>query len=140
MDDDPLPAVTDPEKALEGGPLVHEQFGTNKVHEWSLGGGDLEAGFAEADLIVERRVVNHRISGAPIEPRGVLADYRAVRNATLAFLSGLTAEAWLRRGVVTDYTASVRGLAFHIAGHELRHLRALREKYLRPPTAHGPVG
>ena len=75
---DPLPVVTDPETALEdGSPLVHEQFGTNKVYEWSLGGGDLEAGFAEADVIVERRVVNHRIAGAAIEPRGVLAEYRA---------------------------------------------------------------
>ncbi len=74
---EPLPVVVDPEKALEGGPLVHEQFGTNKVHEWSLAGGDVEAGLAEADVVVERRVVNHRIAGAPIEPRGVLADYRA---------------------------------------------------------------
>ena len=74
---DPLPVVTDPEKALDGGPLVHEQFGTNQVHEWSLGGGDLDAGFREADVIIERRVVNHRTAGAPIEPRGVLADYRA---------------------------------------------------------------
>jgi carbon-monoxide dehydrogenase large subunit len=74
---DPLPAVTDPEAALAGGPLVHEELGSNKVHEWSLGGGDLEAGFAEADVIIERRVVNPRMSGAPIEPRGVIADYRA---------------------------------------------------------------
>jgi carbon-monoxide dehydrogenase large subunit len=74
---DPLPVVTDPEKALESGsPLVHESLGTNKICEWSLGGGDLEAGFAEADVIVERRVVNHRTAGAAIEPRGVLADYR----------------------------------------------------------------
>ena len=28
-------------------------------------------------MIVERRVVNHRIAGAPIECRGVIADYRA---------------------------------------------------------------
>ncbi|MDP9346203.1 MAG: xanthine dehydrogenase family protein molybdopterin-binding subunit [Actinomycetota bacterium] len=77
---DPLPVVTDPEAALEeGSPLVHEQFGTNKVCEWSLGGGDLEAGFAEADVIIERRVVNHRIAGAAIEPRAVLADFRADR-------------------------------------------------------------
>jgi carbon-monoxide dehydrogenase large subunit len=74
---DPLPAVVDPEKALEGGPFVHESLGSNKVHEWSLPGGDVEAGFAQADVIVERRVVNHRIAGAPIECRGVLADYRA---------------------------------------------------------------
>jgi carbon-monoxide dehydrogenase large subunit len=77
---DPLPVVTDPEKALEpDSPLVHERFGTNKVCEWSLGGGDLEAGFAEADVIVERRVINHRMAGAAIEPRGVLAEYRADR-------------------------------------------------------------
>jgi carbon-monoxide dehydrogenase large subunit len=75
---DPLPAVTDPEAALaEGAPLVHEELGTNKIHEWPLEGGDVEAGFAEAEVIVERRVVNHRTAGAPIEPRGVLADYRA---------------------------------------------------------------
>ena len=59
------------------GRLVHEALGTNKSHEWSLGGGDLEAGFAEADVIVERRIVNHRTSGAAIEPRAVLAEYRA---------------------------------------------------------------
>ncbi|MBV9049583.1 MAG: xanthine dehydrogenase family protein molybdopterin-binding subunit, partial [Solirubrobacterales bacterium] len=75
---EPLPVVTDPEAALENSsPLVHEQFGTNKSCEWSLGGGDLEAGFAEADVIVERRIVNHRIAGAAIEPRGVVAEYRA---------------------------------------------------------------
>ncbi|HEY2006753.1 MAG TPA: xanthine dehydrogenase family protein molybdopterin-binding subunit, partial [Solirubrobacteraceae bacterium] len=74
---DPLPVVVDPEKALEGGPFVHDALGSNKVHEWSLPGGDVEAGFAEAEVIVERRIVNHRIAGAAIEPRGVLADYRA---------------------------------------------------------------
>ena len=74
---EPLPVVTDPEKALEdGSPLVHEKFGTNKVCDWSLGGGDLEAGFAAADVIIERRIVNHRMAGGAIEPRGVLAEYR----------------------------------------------------------------
>jgi aerobic carbon-monoxide dehydrogenase large subunit len=77
---DPLPVVTDPEAALESGSaLVHEQFGTNKICEWSLGGGDLEAGFAEADVVIERRIVNHRIAGGAIEPRGVLAEWRADR-------------------------------------------------------------
>ena len=64
-------------RCRSGSPLVHEDLGTNKCHEWSLGGGDLEAGFAEADVVVERRVENHRIAGAPIEPRGVVADYKA---------------------------------------------------------------
>ena len=74
---EPLPVVIDAEAAIAGGPFVHEELGTNKVHEWSLSGGDIEAGFAAADVVVERRVINHRTAGAPIEPRGVLADYRA---------------------------------------------------------------
>jgi aerobic carbon-monoxide dehydrogenase large subunit len=75
---DPLPVVTDPEAALEkSSPLVHETLGTNKAYEWSLGGGDIEKGFAEADVVIERRIINHRTAGAAIEPRGVLAEFRA---------------------------------------------------------------
>ncbi len=71
VDYDPKPAVVDPEKALEdGSPLVWEQFGTNKTHEWAIGGGDIDAALAEAEVTVEQRVANHRTSGAPIEPRG----------------------------------------------------------------------
>jgi aerobic carbon-monoxide dehydrogenase large subunit len=74
---DPLPVVIDPEQALEdGSPLVHDEFGTNRTHEWSIGGGDMEAAWADADVIVERRIVNHRTAGAPIEPRAVVADCR----------------------------------------------------------------
>ena len=40
-----LPAIVDPEAALEeGSPLVWEQFGTNKTHEWAVAGGDIDAG------------------------------------------------------------------------------------------------
>jgi aerobic carbon-monoxide dehydrogenase large subunit len=75
---DELPAVIDPEKALQdGAPLVHEDLGTNKTHEWALGGGDMDAAMSEADVVVERRIVNHRTAGAAIEPRGLIADWRA---------------------------------------------------------------
>jgi len=75
---DPLPAVTDPMAALQdGSPLVHEHLGSNKVHEWGLGSEDVEQALQSADVVVERTVVNHRTAGAPIEPRGVLADYKA---------------------------------------------------------------
>jgi hypothetical protein len=59
----------------------------------------------------------------------ILADYAAVRRATLTLLEGLPPDAWTYRGVVNGYEASVRGLAFHIAGHELRHLRAIETLY-----------
>jgi aerobic carbon-monoxide dehydrogenase large subunit len=70
----------DMEKALEdGAPLVHDDLGTNKTHEWSLAGGDVDQGFAEADVVIERRIVNHRTAGAPIEPRAALAEWHGDR-------------------------------------------------------------
>ncbi|HVG74028.1 MAG TPA: xanthine dehydrogenase family protein molybdopterin-binding subunit, partial [Thermoleophilaceae bacterium] len=77
VDYDSKQVVVDPEAALEdGSPLVWEQFGTNKVHEWAIGGGDIDAQLAEADVIVERRFENHRTSGAPIEPRCSIGEIR----------------------------------------------------------------
>ncbi|HTO87800.1 MAG TPA: DinB family protein [Thermoanaerobaculia bacterium] len=60
----------------------------------------------------------------------LLDELSAVRAATLAFLRGLPDEAWARSGTVNGYPATVRGLAFHVAGHELHHRRILRERYL----------
>jgi carbon-monoxide dehydrogenase large subunit len=75
---DPLPVVVDPEKALDDdAPVIHEQFGTNHSYDWGLGGGDVEAALAESDVVVERRIVNHRTAGAAIEPRAAIADWRA---------------------------------------------------------------
>ena len=67
---EPLPVVVDPEKALEpGSPLVHEDIGTNHMHRLDDGRRRHGRGGAEADVVVERRIVNHRTAGAPIEPR-----------------------------------------------------------------------
>jgi carbon-monoxide dehydrogenase large subunit len=77
VDYEPKPAIVDPEKALaEGSPLVWDEFGTNKTHEWAISGGDIDAALAEADVTVEQRVVNHRTAGAAIEPRGAIAELR----------------------------------------------------------------
>jgi carbon-monoxide dehydrogenase large subunit len=74
---DPRPAVVDMEAALEdSSPLVWDQFGTNKTHDWGVAGGDAEQAIAAADLVVERRIVNHRTAGTPIEPRSTIADPR----------------------------------------------------------------
>lgn len=60
----------------------------------------------------------------------LLAELRAVRQATIALARGLTREALQRRGLVNGYGATPRGLLFHVAGHELHHVRILRERYL----------
>lgn len=84
---------------------------------------------------------NDYVRGAPFREQSLaelLADYDAVRTASVTLFRGLAPAAWLRRGVVNGYEATPRGLAFHIAGHELHHHRILLERYL--PALGGGVG
>ena len=60
----------------------------------------------------------------------LLDEYRVVRAASVALFTSLPPSAWERAGEVNGYQATPRGLAFHIAGHELHHLRIVRERYL----------
>ncbi len=80
-------------------------------------------GFEENEYVAATDFESHPLAA-------LIAEYLSVRAATLTFFESLTAEEWMRRGNVNGYEASVRGLAFHVAGHELHHLRTLREKYL----------
>lgn len=76
---------------------------------------------------------NEYVAATTFESRtlaSLLAEYRVVRDATITLLDPLSRDEWLCRGMVNGYEASVRGLAFHVAGHELHHLRTLRERYL----------
>jgi len=61
----------------------------------------------------------------------LLSEYSTVRAATVALLQSFSEEVWQRKGMVNGYEASVRGLAFHIAGHELHHLQIIRVRYLK---------
>ncbi|HZO29616.1 MAG TPA: xanthine dehydrogenase family protein molybdopterin-binding subunit [Chloroflexota bacterium] len=83
VDYDPLPAVVDPEKALEpGAPLLFEGSGTNLGHTQSRTAGDVDAAFAEADKVVKIRVVNQRVIPAPMEMRGAIAIWRPDGSGT----------------------------------------------------------
>ena len=57
-------------------------------------------------------------------------EFRAIRSATLAFFRNLPADAWLRSGIASDNSITVRALAFIVAGHVSHHLAILRERYL----------
>lgn len=58
------------------------------------------------------------------------AELAAVRVATLAMFRGFPEAAMTRSGVASDALASVRALAWITAGHELHHMKLLRERYL----------
>ena len=66
--------------------------------------------------------------------RDLADEFEHVRRATIALLRPLGAEAWRLAGTANDNGVSVRALAHIIAGHELHHVRVLREKYLRTPS------
>jgi hypothetical protein len=77
----------------------------------------------------ENRYTTHgEFKRRPLED--LLSEYSATRVATLTLLRGLPPDAWRKYGRVNGYSCSVRGLAFHIAGHELHHQRVVRERYM----------
>ena len=57
-------------------------------------------------------------------------QYRATRGATIALFSNFDEMELLRGGVVNDSNFTVRGLGYVIAGHEMHHLKVLKEKYI----------
>jgi hypothetical protein len=63
----------------------------------------------------------------------ILAEWRAVRAATLALVEGFPPEAALRRGVASENPFSVRALLHIAPGHTEYHLEVLRERYLGAP-------
>jgi carbon-monoxide dehydrogenase large subunit len=76
IDYDPLPAVSDPEAALEpGAPLLYEQFGTNLAHRLVKTGGNVEEAFSRPDVrVVKGRILNPRVLPVPMETRGAAAS------------------------------------------------------------------
>jgi hypothetical protein len=60
----------------------------------------------------------------------LLDELRSVRESSLMLLRSLPESAWLRSGRVSDWTLSVRGIAYTLTGHELHHFRILQERYL----------
>ena len=62
--------------------------------------------------------------------KNILQEYSAVRSATIALFNGLPNEAFVRSGIANNNRATVRALAYHIAGHELHHIQLLKSQYL----------
>ncbi|HEY4440888.1 MAG TPA: molybdopterin cofactor-binding domain-containing protein, partial [Candidatus Elarobacter sp.] len=75
VDYEPLPAVVDPLKALEGPPYVHSSLGTNVAFTMPFSAGDSAKAFAEADEVITQRIINQRVAPVPIEPRSMVANW-----------------------------------------------------------------
>lgn len=60
----------------------------------------------------------------------IFEEYEAVRKATIALFNGLNNETLTKQGTADGNKATVRALAYHIAGHELHHINIIKQKYL----------
>ena len=76
-----LPAVLDPEEALKpGAPVVHEKPASSRIADAARnivaqvhgGIGDVEAGFAEADVVYEETFETQRVQHAALETHGAI--------------------------------------------------------------------
>ncbi|HZP69447.1 MAG TPA: xanthine dehydrogenase family protein molybdopterin-binding subunit [Pseudolabrys sp.] len=71
-----LPAVTDPETALERNtPVIHSSLGDNLCFERKLDVGAVDKAFAESDAVVETTFRFGRHTGVTNEPRSIVADW-----------------------------------------------------------------
>ena len=80
VDYDPLPSVTNPEAAMQpGAPLLHEDAPNNQAFHWVAEGGDTDAAFSAADVIVKDTIIQQRLIPNAMEPRSAVANWT---NAT----------------------------------------------------------
>src|SRR5438093_11519039 len=88
VDYDPLPVVSDLEKALEkDSPLTHPEFGTNVAFTWSVANGGLNAAFKRADRVIKQRMIHQRLTPMAIEPRGCVASWHAGEGSLTLYTS-----------------------------------------------------
>ncbi len=81
VDYEPLSPVLDPDAALrDDAPIIHEALGTNVALRVRQRAGDLDGAFARAEHVIRQRYVVPRLAPAPLETRGVMAQYQPEEN------------------------------------------------------------
>ncbi|MGQ0670675.1 MAG: xanthine dehydrogenase family protein molybdopterin-binding subunit [Actinomycetota bacterium] len=171
---EPLEPVLDPEAALaDGAPLVHPNWETagtayeglsrdrNDCGYVNIVKGDMEAGFAEADEIVEERYVADMSHAVPIEPHAILAEWQGERvtvwsSTQVPFIarSGVTETLGVPEGNVRVIVSQLGGgfggkCDFHFeahvaalarkAGRPVRLVFTRREEFIVPDKVRHPM-
>jgi aerobic carbon-monoxide dehydrogenase large subunit len=85
---EPLPAVADQEAAIEpGAAQLHDALPNNIGYRFRREGGDVDRAFAEADVVVRRRLTNQRVAPATLEGRVTLSEFDAVAGRLIHYTS-----------------------------------------------------
>lgn len=88
VDYDPLPTVSDcREAAAPDAPTVHRNARSNIVTQFRTEYGDCAGAFSTAEHIFKVSLKQHRGAAHPIETRGVVADYDAMRDELTVWIA-----------------------------------------------------
>lgn len=62
--------------------------------------------------------------------KDILHELATVRQATISLFDAFDSEALMRAGMADGRIMSVRAAVYHLAGHEMRHINIIKERYL----------
>src|SRR5947208_4336549 len=119
---EPLPAVVDPEKALQpDAPVLHDKVGTNLAGHRRLVYGDPERAFREADVVLRERFRFPKYGSTPIETYGIIAR-------------------WELDGVCTVWSNFMGPFIMHPLTARVLGLAENRLRFIVPPDIGGSFG
>lgn len=76
VDYETLPAVVNPEAAMQdGAPQLHEDAPNNQAFHWVASGGDTDAAFSSAEVVVRETIIQQKLIPNAIEPRSAVATW-----------------------------------------------------------------
>jgi carbon-monoxide dehydrogenase large subunit len=85
VDIEPLPAVPDRAVAASDRVLLFEASGSNRAVRYAVRLGDADAAFATADYTRREGFHCHRLTGLPLETRGLIAEWDAAMTKLTIF-------------------------------------------------------
>jgi carbon-monoxide dehydrogenase large subunit len=119
VDIETLDAVVDPESGIsEVAPILHEQYATNLIGDFTVKKGNVDAALNSAPHRLKRRFYHHRYGALPMECRGVVSSYDR-RTDNITIWSSCQVVHWLRREASTVLAmpeARIRSLALDVGG------------------------
>ena len=142
---EPLPVVVDPELAMTGQPtVIHEAFPNNlavalvpsgtgvSADGKTVDDAAIEKAFAQAEVVISQRMMNHRLVPNAIEPRGVVAHFEPGKTMLTVWSS--TQNPHILRTLIAAMTGlgqnQVRAIAAEVGGGFGSKINIYAEEYI----------
>ncbi|MDB5005992.1 MAG: damage-inducible protein DinB [Mucilaginibacter sp.] len=78
----------------------------------------------EQDVYMEKATFNIRTL------EDIANEFKTIRESSIYLFKSMTEEQLTQKGLASGNPVSVRALAYMIAGHEMHHIKILKERYL----------